>query len=364
MTCEDAAGNAATCGGGWTTRTRTVIQAAVHGGKACPSPDQRKACNVQKCDNQKQCHTQHVKCDVKFVQYGRQTTCTPNNPNCHQCSTAYECNIKHIVRTISVKHDKRFMHIDAKFKCRMEADAANPYHYGINEAENATHNDGLYADHSHDHCVCRCDKHPTGCYKKNYMLTDVVNPYIHGNVFENIPDVNKCSNLCNLHDFCTVWEYMTSYKHWAWTSPKSNVCILRTGGTPRYVPNPEPLQRTTYAGVKSGTNGCVQERKVVMCPMGKYKWTDNNIDKDYCSVCPTGKYTWNSNEATCTEHAGFSFANVGQDASNSEMPSQYLDMFPTHPDTSEDDEDDVRSQNYQDYISGTDTATSAAAAAP
>jgi len=166
-TCNHA-GAVKKCDGGLTTRTRTTVQAAAHGGKICPASLDEKDCNTHSC-TEAVCHVKHVRCKLNYVSYATQpsgvetaaaeannartSTCkhslapygsTPktlfnidgvtalstrgdgsSNYNCHRCDTEFECQQKQINRVIEIIHDKRFSHVgynkqeQSKFICKI-----------------------------------------------------------------------------------------------------------------------------------------------------------------------------------------------------------------------------------------------------
>lgn len=190
-----------------------------------------------------------------------------------------ECRKKHLVRTISVKHDKRFMHIKSNFHCKIVSTGPS--------ATRRVHKKHLIAAH-HKKCVCTCDAHPTACYRKNFVLAN--NNELRGNVYFNIPSINKCSNLCTHHPHCVGWEYFVSKKsdmlvHGVRERTLSNnKCILKSGSAPTFALNKQK-DVTTYAGINAKSTGCIQKTAVHACPAGKYKWIDVKTDYQYCKPC-------------------------------------------------------------------------------
>jgi hypothetical protein len=263
------------CNGGSTTKTRTVVQYPVHGGKGCPGMTLTKPCNTHQCVHS-ECHTQHIRCEVKFHQYGAQSSCL--TPDCHECDSALECAQKGLMRTIEVTHDKRFSHINADFKCHVE-DA-----------------DGVIVSNKHEIpedrklCKCRCSDHPTACDMKNLGLRNA--GYIHGNMLKGVENVATCSNLCSHNPECKSWEF------------KSNLeCTLSaaiiTDVTTGYAPNTDSYV-TTYAGATTGTDGCLHADHEVVCPTGKFRYVSEITDLPFCFDCPVGETSYLVDSPSCT----------------------------------------------------------------
>jgi len=267
----------ATCGTGSMHKHRTIVRAPMYGGKACPALDSILPCNTHDCVHAV-CHNEHVKCHVNYVAYGRTpggaaapaTTCV--GAGCHMCDDALECAAKHIVRTVSVTHDKRFAYVEGDFSCHVEDSD------GV-----VTFNKHLIPE-ARKNCVCRCSQHPLSCFYKNKVLA---NSHIPGSQMAGISTKEACSNLCSHHPDCGAWEYDSNKK-----------CILKAG-EPVYTDNTNSFVNT-YAGAKSGTGGCVQHNKNVFCPLGKYRAEGDGISAYNCITCPAGFTTHMLNAKSCT----------------------------------------------------------------
>jgi hypothetical protein len=291
------------CGGGETTRTRTVVRASEYGGKACPVSSETESCNPHTCKDAV-CHSKHVTCQVRWFRYGRKnhgstgadytdtnvhgkhyglnnrpTRCTSANNDvageptrCHECDTTAECAMKypHDMPTIEVMHDHRFSNVgEGGFKCAVQ-DSTGTIKFGkhtIPEANKV--------------CECKCKEHPTGCYKKNKILQ---NDYLMGNIHQGILDLHACSNLCSHHPDCESWEFKSTRE-----------CILNSGA-PVFEDNLN-TGITTWAGSKSGVNGCVVEGGNTRCPHGKYQ--DEEHGTDMCVTCPVGYMNAYTNAKSC-----------------------------------------------------------------
>jgi hypothetical protein len=207
---------------------------------------------------------------------------------------------KHEFKTISVQHNKDFMRYGGKFVCKIISIAPKD-ETKMHTSEKAYFKNGLRVHRMHlltpetQKCECRCDVHPTACFRKNFRISNA--EYIPGNIHKNIANKDECSGMCAKHPDCTAWEYDSNTK-----------CILKTAakaadGTdefPNYVAN-DDLSMITYAGLNSGSTGCIH--KQVMCPMGKYKWLDAVTEDTYCTPCPVGTTTSGQNQmgvAMCT----------------------------------------------------------------
>jgi len=274
-------------------RTRSITTPTSLGGKVCPDLSMTTGCNTHGCHNAV-CHEKHVTCRLEYVHYGRHrggsggtsgavvpvsatadtrqgatssSIChygsTPNRNNaadqtnpssmskaewdkCHYCDTAYECNMKHITRTISVMHDKRYMHIKSQFHCKIVSTAPlDPTK--MFQVETAHFKMGRRVRNKHllvsaqKKCECTCTAHPTACFRTGFRFAG---SEIDGNDYQGIEHINACSNLCTHHPECKAWEYDSTKR-----------CILKSG-TPTYEQNLDTTM-TTYAGLSSGVSGCV-----------------------------------------------------------------------------------------------------------
>jgi len=314
-TCN-AGGKTRKCGGGRTTRTRTVVTKVQYGGKTCPPLSHSKTCNTHTCANAV-CHDQHVRCKIAYVKYGRQSSCITKD--CHKCASAYECRSKKISRVMQIVHDKRFAHVGynkkqaSRFQCKIVDARAISKDARVSSAITSAYWGGKAAVNHHNAangmnfrttrkhllknsaCQCRCSHHPMGCFRKNWKFAgdfrQGAHAYIHGNIYTGIAHKEACSNLCSHHPSCKLWEFDTTGK-----------CILRsnTAKKVQYVKNLNS-RVTTYAGVSSHNSaGCLTQDRPTMCPYGKYVWTEQSSEKKYCLVCPKGKYTrTGSNQKRC-----------------------------------------------------------------
>jgi hypothetical protein len=258
-TCSTSMGKVSMCGGGGVaTRRRKIHQPAEHGGKGCGATQASTPCNEHACVKA-QCHVRHVRCKVAFAQYGRITSC--KHPGCHQCDSAMECAEKKLVRTVEVTHDKEYSLVSSQFKCQVE------------EAS-ATSSRVLSRPVGKEVCVCRCTKHPLGCFQKNVVFK---NEFLNGNIFFDIEDNTACSNMCTHHPECTAWEYDSKKK-----------CVLKTG-IPEVVPNPNP-EILTWAGQTTRNNGCLAPPSL-RCKLNQYR-NDNIITgNEECLDCPAGHFS-------------------------------------------------------------------------
>jgi hypothetical protein len=258
-----------TCGAGETTRTRSITRSPMYGGKACPARNSTIPCNAHACKHAI-CHNSHVHCHIRFVSYGRPTTCTTNDIRCHECDDALECQAKHLVRTVSVTHDRKFQYIAGDFKCRVQdstGEVSDEGHGGVRLAS---------IPDARRSCVCRCSKHPMSCFYKNKVVQSA---YLAGSILQNVESMEMCSNLCSHHPECAAWEYDSRKK-----------CVLKSGassGGVTFMPNTQ-VSVTTWAGAQSGTTGCVQQQKIVVCPLGKYRAEGDGTVAYQCTACPTG----------------------------------------------------------------------------
>jgi hypothetical protein len=142
----------------------------------------------------------------------------------------------------------------------------------------------------HQKCECRCENHPTACFRKNFIFEDTDASYIHGNVFLGVSTIAKCSNLCSNHPQCKAWEYDSTEK-----------CILSTDSNNVYTENTNP-NIATYAGLSTQVEGGVQAEchgPDAQCQLGTYRWTDGQTDKQYCRHCPAGQWTSRNDKTSC-----------------------------------------------------------------
>ena len=181
------------------TRTRRIIKATVHGGKACGPTVDTVPCNKHACGYKPHCHSEHVGCTVAEVRTGLGLT---------------------MARVMRVTHHRANMHVAANYQCSMIN--------GFRE------------------CSCRCDRQPECCEYKNRILT---NDVLLGNRFEGIANSKACCDMCNTHPDCTSWQFV----HTRSDVQIPGTCVLK-GGSPSYIDN-DDLAFTTWAGVRAGLTG-------------------------------------------------------------------------------------------------------------
>jgi len=275
QTCLNATGATAKCGGGTSLQIRHVHTPQEYGGKACPSLEKSTACNSHKCRDAT-CHTNHVRCKVEFSAYGPRgggdlgapchtsVSTAASGRTCYECDDAVECAAKHLVRTISVTHDRNYQHVSSQFHCHlMGHQRASAAHAAEMIADAGAGYDGRHGAHVHTStgCVCHCTKHPLACFKKNQVINL---PTIHGNYYFGVPDMTACSNMCSHHPHCDGWEYDSSQR-----------CLLKEG-TVSFSAN-QNTEITTWSGLTTQGNGCLDTKGPGVnkyCPINQYRTID------------------------------------------------------------------------------------------
>ena len=269
------------------------MRSPLYGGKACPTLDATKECNTHSCQLGV-CHNEHVKCVVTYQHYGRKNSAC-KGAGCDVCDDELECQAKKLVRTLSVIHDKKFQYVEGAFKCSIvDSDGSVVFRKHL-------------IPESRKKCVCRCSHHPLSCFYAGKVLS---NGAIDGSVLANIGKMEDCSNLCSHHPDCGSWEYDSNHQ-----------CIL-SSGTPSFINNTNPLVHT-WAGAKSGSTGCVQQKVHLSCPIGKYRQIGDEVGEEAfkCLNCENGK-TSHMNDALSCE--------IELKTSAEECPDgQYIAMRPT-----------------------------------
>jgi len=187
-------------------------------------------------------------------------------------------------------HEKSAMYAEGKYKCKIVSkEPFDPSKNFTTETQHYTHGFRTKLMHlaTASACECRCDKHPTSCYKKGFVFS---NPYIHGNIYQDMENKAACSQLCSHHPECKFWEFEL----------QSKKCVLKSGEFPQIIPNPNPAV-TTYAGEKAGTTGCIKKRPV-RCEWGWIYHQDPVTEFEHCTECPVGKFTDNGiNSVECID---------------------------------------------------------------
>jgi len=236
------------CAGGRTVKKRSVITKTQYGGKACPNLSVTRRCNSQKCVVA-QCHSKQMSCKVRAHYYGRTKCAVGYKKRCAQCDSKSECSQPRVMHAVQVTQSRDMMHLgNVGFKCSSVSGK----------------------------CVCRCNNHPIACFKKNSVFSARSRTML-GNIYRSTT-MQKCSTLCNHHTSCVGWVFTSK-----------NKCYLHTGKA-EFVKNGNS-NITTYAGLKSGVNGCVVP-KAKTCGVHEYLKVIKRPHGDayFCVECPAGKF--------------------------------------------------------------------------
>jgi hypothetical protein len=229
-------------------KKRSVITKTQYGGKACPNLSVTRRCNSQKCVVA-QCHSKQMSCKVRAHYYGRTKCAVGYKKRCAQCDSKSECSQPRVMHAVQVTQSRDMMHLgNVGFKCSSVSGK----------------------------CVCRCNNHPIACFKKNSVFSARSRTML-GNIYRSTT-MQKCSTLCNHHTSCVGWVFTSK-----------NKCYLHTGKA-EFVKNGNS-NITTYAGLKSGVNGCVVP-KAKTCGVHEYLKVIKRPHGDayFCVECPAGKF--------------------------------------------------------------------------
>jgi hypothetical protein len=210
------------CGGGATSRSRTIAHQAAHGGSCNDHFDENAGCNEITCEWPK-CHDKHVKCAVvskTFTGCGAVHTCgadvqSPNKchlwsdydiakgqQSCHKCSSIAECAIEGVHKTIVVQHVRDHM-CPGCTRVQNGVDAVYEQSEGPASALRNMFNCS-FSKNAVDQCSCRCKMHPPCAGKAGFELT---NQLVFGNHWYNIADRQTCCNMCTNHADCDAFSF-------------------------------------------------------------------------------------------------------------------------------------------------------------